>query len=251
VARKDSLNPVLLSLITGLVAFYIRLVHRTLRWEWIGHEKYRDLIASGQPFICAFWHSRLLMMPILKREQPQRFAMLISDHRDGELIAQVMTHFDIESRRGSAADPRKKDKRKGGAGALKALVDAHRQGFNTGVTPDGPRGPRQRAQAGVAQLARLAGVPVIPLGYSARRAKRLESWDRFLLPFPVPFSKGVFIAGDPIYVTGRGADAIEAGRRDIEAALNRVTEIADRAAGIDPVSPEPQPAQPAKAEPVS
>ncbi|WP_051881312.1 lysophospholipid acyltransferase family protein [Parvularcula oceani] len=234
-ARKKSLSPLLLAVLPPLVAGYIRLVHGTVRWERIGDEHHRALIGSGQPFICAFWHSRLLMMPVIKAEQGRDFRMLISEHRDGEVIARVIGHFGIDTARGSAADPRKRDKNKGGAAALKALISSGREGRNTGITPDGPRGPRQRAQPGIAQLARLSGLPVLPMSYSVRRARFLGSWDRFLLP--LPFSRGVFAFGEPVRIGGRGPEALERGRTEIEEELNRITAACDRMMGHEEVAP--------------
>lgn len=240
-ARKTSLNPVLTPILTWLAATYIRLVLATVRWEVIGEEHHRALLDSGQPFICAFWHARLFMMPFVQRYYRNRKSvMLISDHRDGEIIAQVIGRFGFETRRGSSADPRKPEKNKGGAGALKALISVMREGAIVGITPDGPRGPRQRAQAGVAQLSRLTGAPVLPIAYSVRHGKQFGSWDRFLLPFPVPFSRGVFVFGEPVLPPMERGGDIEKLRQDIENALNTVTDTADAHVGrkiVEPAAP--------------
>ncbi|MEM9990023.1 MAG: lysophospholipid acyltransferase family protein [Pseudomonadota bacterium] len=238
-ARKNSLHPFVQSLLTAAAASYIRLLNRTLRWDVRGEEHHEKLITSGKAFIYAFWHSRLLMMPRLQKHHNLPISVLISEHGDGELLARTMDHFNIIARRGSAQNPRKKQKQKGGASALKALVKDAKNGIVIGLTPDGPRGPRQRAQAGVAQLARLAGVPVLPTTYNVKVGKRLKSWDRLILPLPLPFSKAVFIYGEPIYVK----DDIEKGRQDIEASLNHITEKADLMVGQDYSPPAPLMAQ--------
>ncbi len=51
---------------------------------------------------------------------------------------------------------------------------------------------------------------------------------------PYPFSRGVFICAQPIYV-GRHADAneMEKARTDLENTLNRITEEADRLTAPD------------------
>ncbi|MEM9233253.1 MAG: lysophospholipid acyltransferase family protein [Pseudomonadota bacterium] len=237
-ARKTSSSPIVTRLLPWLVATYIRLVHRTVRWRVVGEENHLRLIERGTPFICTFWHSRLLMMPVLQKQQKRRFTMLISEHKDGEVIARVMEHFGIDTRRGSAADPRKPEKNKGGAAALKSLVPALRDGSNIGITPDGPRGPRQRAQAGVAQLARLGGAAVLPVTFSAQKARVFDSWDHFLLPLPIPFAKGIIIFGDPIELTeGRKTDA-ETLRLRIEEDMNAITRAADREMGRETPAPE-------------
>lgn len=240
-ARKTSPSPILTSILTWLVAAYIRLLYRTGRWTFEGAEHFKELAESGRPFICAGWHSRLCMMPHLTKLTDRQFMGLISGHSDGEIIAQVMRRFNIESRRGSAADPRKPEKNKGGASALKALVSDIRRGMMIGITPDGPRGPRQHAQLGVAQLARLTGAPIIPVTYSARRAVLFNSWDRFMLPLPIPFSKGLFIFDEPIEMPESGKVDTEALRLQIEQRLNTITAEADRRMGRESIAPAAAP----------
>jgi hypothetical protein len=73
-----------------------------------------------------------------------------------------------------------------------------KEGLNLVITPDGPRGPRAKVKSGVIELARLTGAPIVPVSFSAVRRRFLKSWDAFLLP--LPFSRAVYIWGEPIYV---------------------------------------------------
>ena len=62
---------------------------------------------TGKPFILAFWHNRLLLVPIIwnrffARRRPRRGMALTSTSRDGELIAQFLQRFGIGPVRGSA-----------------------------------------------------------------------------------------------------------------------------------------------------
>jgi lysophospholipid acyltransferase (LPLAT)-like uncharacterized protein len=94
------------------------------------------------------------------------------------------------------------------------------------IVPDGPRGPRRQAQIGVIELAKLTGKAILPLSFSASRRKLFNTWDQFLLPYP--FSKGVFIWGEPIYVDQEGDRAhLEERRILLENRLNELTERAD------------------------
>ncbi len=100
-----------------------------------------------------------------------------------------------------------------------------------------------RASDGIVQVARLAGVPVLPLTVSAARRRLLRTWDRFLVP--LPFSRGVFVWGEPIAVP-RNADPeiLEACRQEIEDRLIALTAEADRACGHPTVAPDPMAARP-------
>lgn len=214
-------------LIAWLAAQYIRAVYATSRWTVIGAEHPHRLQAEGKPLILCFWHGRLLMMPKVWT-YPAPMNMLISNHSDGRLIARTIRHFGIRTIWGSST--------RGGTAALIAMTRALGEGGCAGITPDGPRGPRMRAAPGVAMVARLSGAPVVPVTYSMSRAAILRSWDRFMLP--LPFSRGVFIWGEPIEVPHKAKQPeMEAARAAIEAQLNRITHKADEICRRVPVEP--------------
>ena len=103
--------------------------------------------------------------------------------------------------------------------------------YDVGIAPDGPRGPRRRIKPGLLTVARLTGLPIVPLGFSARPARRLASWDRTLVPYP--FGRALFVYGDPLRVPRDAGDA----ERDrlqalLEAELDRVTDLADTRVGL-------------------
>jgi len=216
-----------LRLACWLVQAYVRLVYRTSRWTVEGAAFPQAVRAQSGAFILAFWHGRLLMMPMAW----QRFApmhMLISAHTDGQLIAGAVRHFDIGSVAGSSND--------GGSQALRAMVRWLKSGDCVGITPDGPDGPAMRASRGIVAVARLAGAPVVPLAYATRRRRILASWDRFHLP--LPFTRGIFIWGEPILIAGALDDAAMEERRVlVETRLNLITAEADRRMGHAAVAP--------------
>ncbi len=198
----------------GLIQF-IRL---TMRIEIVDSEVTEPFMKEEEeePAIIAFWHSRLLMMPLLCRKN--RITMLISRHRDGELISRAVRLFPIDSIRGSTT--------RGGVPALRGLVRALKMGSHVAITPDGPRGPRNVAQSGAVMLASRTGRPIVPVTFSASKKKLFNSWDRFLLPYP--FSRGVFIWGEAIWVGPEENEIeIEEKRLTLESILNQITTRAD------------------------
>lgn len=219
-----------------LGAFYIRLVRRTTRWRFEGREAYDRLVADGTGVIIVMWHGRLFMAPYCA-DPRRRFAAMISDNRDGDLIAALFERFGIHAVRGSSYD-REKRRDKGGRRAYAtALRELGRRGAVVGITPDGPRGPRGRAQPGAAVLSIATGAVIQPVGFSTSRGRLLGSWDRFLLPWPC--GRGAMIWGEPLRPPA-GGDAAAAGQylQEIESALTAVTERADRLCGRAPVPPD-------------
>ena len=100
------------ALLVRLVALYVNLVWATSRWEFRGLEHPEPYWRERRPLIGAFWHGRLLMMPKIWRGRT-RLHMLISQSRDGELIARAVERLGIATIRGSTAKKGGRDK--GGA----------------------------------------------------------------------------------------------------------------------------------------
>ncbi|WP_417830241.1 lysophospholipid acyltransferase family protein [Thalassospira sp.] len=228
IIKSDKMRGILCWLAAG----YVRLIRVTGSWRTEGGDHPAHYLTEGKPFIVVFWHQRLLMMPYTWRSVggDRPFNMLISAHRDGELISRTIARFGIKTIAGSTG------KGKGGAAALRQILKALKSGEVVGMTPDGPRGPRMRASDGVIQAARMAGVPIFPLTYSASNRKVFGSWDRFVLP--LPFSRGVFHWGDPVFVDRKLDEAgLEAKRIELETALTKLTQETDRALGLDVIIP--------------
>ncbi|HTO13306.1 MAG TPA: lysophospholipid acyltransferase family protein [Candidatus Binatia bacterium] len=214
----------LATLAPPLTAGAVRALGATLRLRSEGLEPLEPLWAAPRPVIYAVWHARILMVPWLNARlarthgaRPVR--VLASRSRDGELVARWVARFGLRVTRGSSS--------RGGAEALRELTAAVRAGEDVAVVPDGPRGPRERLQPGVVVLAALTGAPVVPLGFAARPARRLASWDRFMVPWP--FARAAAVFGKP-FAIARDAER-ETACADLERALREVTETADRLVG--------------------
>lgn len=201
------------------VWLYLRFVYITSSWDFIGKDQVQKVFDSGIPLIICFWHGRMAMHPCAWHwDRP--FSMLLSKHRDGSFIRDVLGCFNIQSIEGSTS--------RGGAQAAVQIVRALKQGVTVGVTPDGPRGPHEKVSQGVAYLAKMSGAHVIAVSFSQSRMKRLKTWDKFC--FPVPFSKGVFYVSPPIEVKDNDEE-LEVMQK-IEEALLNAGESADRLVGL-------------------
>jgi lysophospholipid acyltransferase (LPLAT)-like uncharacterized protein len=174
--------------ICALTAFYIRLVYYTSRRSIMIEEGAMPYVRGDQPAVFAFWHGRLLMMPMLSPPK-RKMQVMISNHRDGEMIARTMHHFGFGTLRGSSS--------KNGASVAMQAVKALEAGQNVSITPDGPRGPALKLQPGIVTVAELAKVPVLPVVYRAKRHRRMRSWDGFMVAYP--FNRLTFQIGAPLW----------------------------------------------------
>jgi lysophospholipid acyltransferase (LPLAT)-like uncharacterized protein len=228
-AKRIGKSESLRGLLCWLGSLYIRFVYLTGRWQVINGGHAQALWDQGKPFILAFWHGRILMMPKSWRASVP-IHMLISQHRDGQLIARTVSHFGIDTVQGSTT--------RGGSAALRSMLKFLKTGECVGITPDGPKGPRMRASDGIVAVARLSQVPILPATFATSRRKLLHSWDRFAIA--LPFSVGVFVWADPILVAKDADDtAMEAARLAVEDSLNAITRDADARVGQE--TPEPAP----------
>lgn len=208
----------------ALAAAAVRALGATVRLRAAGVDALAPLWRARRPLIYAVWHGRILMIPWvnarLRRTQGARAVrVLASRSRDGELLARFVGGFGLSAVRGSSS--------RGGAVALRTLASALAAGDDVAVVPDGPRGPRCRVQPGIVVLAASSGAPIVPVGFSARPARRLGSWDEFLIP--LPFARCAVVFGAAAAVA-RDADR-ETACCALERALNDATATADRLVG--------------------
>ena len=139
----------------------IRVLGWTMRWSVQGSARIDQLYGEGKRMIIAFWHDQQLMMPLAYRGSSAH--ILISQHRDGELIRRIVKGFGFGTVRGSTT--------RGGSIALRQLIRLGRAGEDLVVTPDGPKGPRHVVQNGVIYLAQVTGLPVVPLSFACSKKK--------------------------------------------------------------------------------
>lgn len=222
--RRLTRHPAFQAAAAQLLGLYLALVYRTTRWRLIGGEHIDAAFAAHGTVIAAFWHENLPVMPQLWRIGQRRAGLgtghvLVSRHRDGRFIGDVVKRFDLVMVHASSS--------KGGAAGMLALMRLLRGGAFVGITPDGPRGPRREAAPGVAQLAAMSGKPVLPVAGRSSLGIPLRSWDRMVIP--LPFARGVLVVGAPILVARDGA---ESGLSAIAAGLDAACDVADAAIGL-------------------
>lgn len=148
----------------------------------------------------------------------QKIHVLISQHRDGELIARIIQRLGFVSVRGSTT--------RGGTKAIFEMANKGTSGYDVAITPDGPKGPKFKVQLGTVYIAQRSGMPIVPITNSAKSRWTLPSWDGFLIP--KPFSKAVIIIGEPIYVPPElTPPELEEKRKEAERKLLELTQKAD------------------------
>lgn len=243
-------NAIVQYLIGRAIGGYMLFVGVTTRWTKINRAAIEPFWEpAGGKLIACIWHGRFALIHKMWSFAPgvPKAKMLISQSREGGIVAHTSRTVGAEVIRGSAA---KDGRSKGGVEAMRAMARHIEGGGIMAMTPDGPRGPRMRVKRGPIQLARLAGAPLVALAWSTSNRIVARSWDRFILP--LPFGRGALIWGNPVAPPAMDASEaeIEAVRLEFENEMNRIAAEADRIAGVAPIEPTPLPAEaPAEAEP--
>ncbi|QKF85494.1 lysophospholipid acyltransferase family protein (DUF374 domain) [Campylobacter blaseri] len=168
---------VLLSLAEWVIFFLIWLIFLTCK------KRFTDTNLPNKPCVVVFWHGRLAMMSFAYRHWwskayngEKQGKVIISDHKDGEIITRVISHFGIGAIRGSSS--------KGGARALINAFKEIRNGVDVIITPDGPRGPKHSVADGAVIIAQKQNLDIYALNYEASKFWQFKSWDGMILPKP-------------------------------------------------------------------
>jgi lysophospholipid acyltransferase (LPLAT)-like uncharacterized protein len=193
---------------------FLQMLSRTWRVRVVNGEYVRELRKAGRPFIFALWHGQLL--PLLWHHREEGVLVLISEHRDGELVARAATSLGYGLIRGSTT--------RGAERALISLVRELQSGHEVAITPDGPRGPAMTFAPGALVAAQRSDSFILPVAASADRAWRLRSWDKFMIP--KPFARVTVAYGAPTKVLATTSRAAAEEGSRFERLLNDAVEIA-------------------------
>jgi lysophospholipid acyltransferase (LPLAT)-like uncharacterized protein len=203
---------VVLAIVPRLVWALFSLIGLTWRFETIAEEGATPLehgAGAGAEIFC-FWHQCVLPCAVYFRRTGA--TILISRSFDGELITRTLALFGYHAVRGSSS--------RGAREGLLGLKSVIENGGPAIFTADGPRGPIYQTKMGPIKLAQMTGARIGAFHLEPKRAWRMRSWDRFMVPIPftrivVSWARWTEVAGD------LAEEKFEAKREELNAALER------------------------------
>ena len=195
-------------LITKFICF-------SIRWKCYDEDQKSNIFNNKDQYIFCCWHNRLFLGPhLLPRNRI--INALQSSHSDGMITSIAFKYLGMNVILGSSM--------KGGMQAFRKMVKCIKNGESIAITPDGPKGPKETVKEGVIKLAQITGIPIVPLVWSTKKFKIIDSWDNFVIPFP--FSKGIYTFGKPIYVDKKiSENNFEILRLEVESEIKRLTKL--------------------------
>jgi lysophospholipid acyltransferase (LPLAT)-like uncharacterized protein len=204
------------ALFSPVVSVLYRMWSYTLRYQREGFGPIERLKSQRQLLVYAIWHDELF--PLMHLHRGERVIAVVSQSRDGELLARTLAFNGFLLARGSSS-----------RGGLKALISAQRQmhkmGSDAVFTVDGPRGPRHKVKEGAVYLADRAAAHIVPVRVRMAPIKIFhKAWDRFQLP--LPFARCLVRYGPPYKpdLAERTEDTLKRETSILEARLNSLFE---------------------------
>ena len=164
----------------GTILYYLlQIIRKTLKVKVIKNEKIKE---NQESYIFAFWHNKLVASTLCL-DYIEKRAVLASPSKDGELISVPLEKLGYEMIRGSSD--------KNSTSSLISLIKYMKKGYSIG--------PIYEVKPGMIYLAQKGKKYIIPTGtaYKSKWEFR-KAWDKF--QFPKPFTKMVYIMGEPIEV---------------------------------------------------
>ncbi|MFH1198217.1 MAG: lysophospholipid acyltransferase family protein [bacterium] len=180
-------------LLTGnlLLTTVADLLCKSLRIRFNNLEAVTGLEKEKKNYIAAFWHGNMIVPWYVNRGR--NFSALVSQSKDGELLAKILKKWEYDVIRGSSNI--------GGKEALDLMIEKAKSGYSVAITPDGPKGPAHKMKAGPVVVSKKTGIPLILMGTVFSKKKKLKSWDSFEVP--MPFSRIDINYSDPIFIDGK------------------------------------------------
>ncbi len=206
-------------LLMWLIGWLYRLLSgpffRMMPVTTINQDIFDRLNAQHRKGIAVPWHCSVLYGLWVTRKLG--VAVMASRSNAGSVAAAIVRRLGGIPVRGGSRD--------GGTTALEQIVHHVNNGHWGLIVGDAPRGPIYVLKIGPILAAQRTGRPIIPVSFAARRKWVLKTWDRTILP--KPFSRVVWIWGDPFYVPpDLDRDGLEAKRLELEAILRKNQERA-------------------------
>lgn len=171
-----------------LLQYLVKLIYFTNKKVY-----HHPVVDDKEAIIICMWHGDLLsqIYNYFTFRKNGVVKAMISHNKDGQIITNLASYFNIHAIRGSSS--------KGAAKALISAIKELKMGNDVAITPDGPRGPRYSVADGIVAIAQKSGARIVCFNCVPSKFWQFNSWDKFILP--KPFGKIDFYISEPFSVS--------------------------------------------------
>ncbi len=107
----------------------------------------------------------------------RNIVILISQSKDGQILASAVEHMGYKTIRGSS--------HRGGVAGLLAGMRKVMDGYKMTIAVDGPRGPIYKVKEGITAVSEKSKRPIVPVrGFPISKHVFEKSWNKATLPLP-------------------------------------------------------------------
>lgn len=180
------MKPLLLQRAAGLLAgFLYKTYAATYRYElefedpedkkiFFQDLSYREPDPKSNLIYACFHQDDLSCLPYFSQSN---ICILISQSKDGQILASAVEHMGYQTIRGSS--------HRGGVAGLLAGMKKVMEGHKLTIAVDGPRGPIYKVKEGITAVSEKAKRPIVPVrGYPVSKYVFEKSWNKATLPYP-------------------------------------------------------------------
>jgi len=167
--------------------FAVNSLFSTLRIKIRNGDTISKMNSESKNYVVAFWHGSMGIGWYLHKSN---IAALVSQSKDGDILANILKKWHYHVVRGSSS--------KGGKEALSTMVELLNRKYSLAITPDGPKGPVGKMKAGAVVAAKKSHTPLFLVGIGIKKKIVMKSWDRFEVP--KPFTKVNIVYSEPILI---------------------------------------------------
>lgn len=216
--RRIEKSKFLAARVAALAGAYLALCQRTTKWHVEGLDELKTALADG-PVLLVMWHERSIMGALHWPVDAAPLSSLYASSPIGRISGALQRRVGLH--------PMEMARKKSNRAASRMILKRVREGVSIGMTGDGPIGPALQVQDAPLDWARATGMPVFCYAFGTTRGRRLNSWDRMLVPRLFGRGAYVFMRFDNVTDRKMPQEALEALREGLRNMLDASVSRAD------------------------
>lgn len=175
-------SPLLARTSARIIGAYLTLCNRTTKWESEGLEELKTALQDG-PVLVLIWHQRTLMASY---HWPIKEGPITTLHSTSPIARVAGALQQLHGMQSMEMSPDTSN-----LAASRKVLRKFREGISIGMTGDGPLGPDHVLKTAPLEWAQRGPMRVWGYGFGTEKHRKLDSWDKMVLPRP--FTRGRYI----------------------------------------------------------
>jgi lysophospholipid acyltransferase (LPLAT)-like uncharacterized protein len=217
--KRIERSEVFATCIASVAGWYLSYCNKTTDWTIEGRKDLEAALAHG-PVLLVMWHSRSVMGALHWPVAAGPLSSLYDKSPIGRVSGALQRRVGLH--------PIEMSRKLSNRNASRVILRRVKDGVSIGMTGDGPLGPARLVKDAPLEWARITGMPVFCYAFATTKGRRLDTWDRMLVPKPRGRGAQVFRRFEVAIPRKLDDPSREALRQDLQRTLDETTASADR-----------------------